>query len=131
MQRGVVTPHSKSCPLYSNFQEVYCIRVFFLLIKLLTEISIIVIWWTERDENCKTSAQCLYGWYVNEHEYVWCLIQKVYTNWCIIFLSHNAEMLHHHYRATKHRFIYVLDCLLNYFNLRPKLWYYAIKFLLN
>lgn len=116
MQRGVVTPHSKSCPLYSNFQEVYCIRVFFLLIKLLTEISIIAIWWTITRKRWELqNVRPMFIWMV--------------CKWARIRLVPYAEMLHHHYRATKHRFIYVLDCLLNYFNLRPKLWYYAIKFL--
>lgn len=133
MQRGVVTPHSKSCPLYSNFQEVYCIRVFFLLIKLLTEISIIAIWWTITRKRWELqNVRPMFIWMVCK----WARIRLVpYTKGLYKLMYHlsitYAEMLHHHYRATKHRFINVLDCLLNYFNLRPKLWYYAIKFLLN
>lgn len=136
MQRGVVTPHSKSCPLYSNFQEVYCIRVFFLLIKLLTEISIIAIWWTITRKRWELqNVRPMFIWMV-------CIKMSTNTFGALYkrFIQIDASSFYHitqkcyiiiTERHIKTQIYLCFRLFLIYFNLRAKLWYYVIKFLLN
>lgn len=134
MQRGVATPHSKSCPLYSNFQEVYCIRVFFLLIKLLTEISIIAIWWTIIRKRWELqNVRPMFIWMVCK----WArIIGALYKRFMQIDASSFYHITQKCYiiiteRHIKTQIYLCFRLFLDYFNLRAKLWYYAIKFLLN